>query len=166
MKKRESKTRQKQPRGAFEEAVPKPLDEIDHLIIRLKIEQTGIAESKIAKLLNLHRSTIADRSKNPRFQLQLAELMKPATKILQELQPISAHILKKHLSAKIRLKDGSLVDDVDTQVKIALEISKPNIKQTIRLEHAGDELNPINIKETRELSDEELERIIKNDKPS
>ena len=155
-KRLESKTIQNSPT----DIPPRMLDDVDHLIIKFMIEHPGCSHIQVAKFMNLSRHTIADRAKNPRFQMQVEELTKPAIKILKELQPIAALTLRKHLQAKVKDEHGNMVDDVATQTKIALELSKPNLQQSVRVEHAGDPDHPVVLKAVRELSDDDLRQII------
>ena len=159
-KKQMTKSVQNNPAPEFP---PRPLDDIDHLIIRYKIEHPGCTDIQTAKFMNLARHTIAERARNPRFQLQFAELTKPVTKVLNESAPLAAQVLKKHLNAKYKNAEGQMVDDVDAQIKSADIILKPFIAQKIKMEHSGDPEHPVMLKAVRDLSNDELRKIIESE---
>lgn len=96
---------------------PHELDELDRRIIQIISENPSITDEEIRKIpgITLARSAVNARRQNPEFKRVIAELFKPAKKILEEAQPEAARVMRKLL----RNEDGYL------KVKAAAQILKP-----------------------------------------
>ena len=109
------------------------LDNLDQVILRYKLQ--GLKDSEIVEKTGKHRSTIADRQKNPNFELALTELKKNALDILLEGQADAARILR-HIARNKSAKDAD-------RIAACKEILKGVLSDKHDLNMTGDA--PLNI---------------------
>lgn len=85
--------------------LPRPLDEVDRELLRLKLERPTLTLKALGQLVGMSKNKVYDRISRDEFQRALAELQKDAIQILQEAKAKAARKLVRHIDADERLKD-------------------------------------------------------------
>lgn len=90
------------------------VDDVDKAIIKLVVEDPIITNIKISEIINLDRIHVGQRRNSYPVQRIITEYMKPAKKLLEEVQPEAIRVCKeilkdKSLTPRDRLKAAELL---------------------------------------------------------
>jgi hypothetical protein len=139
------------------EYISRPLDELDYMIFKVQYEHPAIGDVKTAKFLNINRSTVAERKKNPMYQLYVEEKTRPIARRVEEGQKIGLDTLMAECNAKD--KEGK--PDHQARVAAARELAKPALAQKFIVQPApADPLASIAFKSARDMTETEIQRAI------